>query len=101
NLGVIEEFYAEFLRLGGKGIGKLEAVAGLVLRGTQAADDLFAHMRERRLDLDAAVAIEHLVRNAVGSERLDVLGGRVELRLSTEQLQRSLHALVIGDARLL
>ena len=57
-------------------------------------------MSKRRLRPDAAVAIENLIRNTVGGERLDVFAGRVELCLRAKELQCALHPLVIFDARL-
>ncbi len=81
-----------------QGAGKFEAVARLVLRRQQAADDFFAHMLQRRLDADAAIAVEDFIGNAIGGKRLDVLARGVELGLCPEQLQRALHALVVGNA---
>ena len=74
------------------------AVAGFVLRQTKPAGELFLDAGQRRLDRDAALAAQHLVRHAILLEHGDVFAGAVELRLVAEQLQRALRALVILNA---
>ena len=98
--GAVAELDALLAADRGQGIGELEAVAGLVAGQAQAAGELLAHPRQRRLDGDAAVAVEQLPGDAVALEDLDVLGGAVELLLLAEQLQRALRALVVGEAQL-
>src|SRR6185295_3136532 len=58
----------------GDALAKLEAVAGLVARQQQAADELVADARERGLVADAAVAVEQLERDAGLAQHRDVAG---------------------------
>jgi hypothetical protein len=80
----------------GQRLGELEAVAGLVAGQEQAADELVAHLRQRRLVADAAGPVEQLEGDAALAQDRDVVGAAVELLLGPEQLQGALHPLVVG-----
>src|SRR5664279_3017280 len=82
----------------GEALRELEAVAGLVAGQEQPADELVAHVRKRRLVPDAASAIEQFESDAAFAQDGDVVRAAVELLLRAKELQRALHALVVGDA---
>ena len=94
------ELDAEPRGLGGERLRKHVAVAGLILRQPEPADELGPRSGERRLRGNAAGRIEHLVRYAILLEHRDVACGAVELLLLAKQLQRAAAALVILDAGL-
>ena len=94
---VFEGHAARGAHLGQPG-GEHLAIAGLVARQTQPADEFFAHRGQSRLGGDAARGVEDLERHAVLSQNLDVAADAVELLLLAEELERALRALVIGDA---
>ena len=84
----------------GQSLGEFVAIARLVIRQPEPARDLVAHRSQGRLGPDASGRIEDLERHAALGENLDVLGGAVDLLRRAEELQRALHALVIGDSGL-
>ena len=92
------EGHAALCRVRGELVREHLAVAGLVARQPQAADELVADLGQRRLGGDAAGRIEHLERHAELLQHLDVAADAVELLCVAEELQRALAALVIGDA---
>jgi hypothetical protein len=76
------------------------AVAGLVLRQAQRADQPVGHAGQRRLGGDDPGAVQHLVGHAVLTQDLDVLGGGIELLLGAEQLGGAELATFVVDAGL-
>ena len=88
-------------RVVGQGVGEFEAVAGLVARQAQAADEQVAGGLQARFGADAAVLVQHLERDAAFAQDLGVLVDAVQLFLRAEQLQRALGAVVVLKAQLL
>ena len=56
--------------------------------------------RKRRLCTDAALAIQQLEPDAILAQHRDILADGIELRLLSEQLQRALTAMIVGNAGL-
>ncbi len=84
----------------GQGVGEFEAVAGLVARQAQAADEQVARGLQTRLGADAAVLVQHFERDAAFAQDFGVLVDAVQLLLRAEQLQRALGAVIVLKAQL-
>ena len=92
------ELHAQPLGDLGQRLGELQAIARLVTRQAQRADKLVLHPGQRGLVLQIAAAAQQFKGHAVLLKDFNVLGRAVQLFLGAEQLQRALHALVVGDA---
>ena len=95
---LILKLHAEFFCHRRKSLREQMAVARLVLWQTQSTDDDRSHIGESRLRSDATFGIEQLVRNAELLQYGDVIGSAIELLLQSEQLQRTLRALVVFNS---
>jgi len=97
----IAEAHAGILRHLREPGGEELAVAGFVVRQTQAAGELAGPMRERGLGLRERSAGEQLVGHAALFQHGDVARCGVELGLGAEQLQRAAAAFFIVQAGVL
>ena len=86
--GVKAKLNARLLRHLRQTLGKELAVAGFVIRQTQAAGQFVRHFRQRRLDFRQSTGFQQLIRHTGVFQHGDVARGVLILLRGTEQLQR-------------